>query len=77
MKISPNVWTQLNTSSNSFVIQNLSMDKILLIASVEIPQTNTPDLVLDVQDVISSIIINKIFWGKPSREREALVGIVE
>lgn len=78
MTIQPNVWTQVNTNVDKFLIQNLSIDEIYLIASSNTPlPTAKADLILERCGAVSDVLANKIFWAKTSEDREAEIGILE
>lgn len=78
MTIDANKWTKLNTNSSDFIIQNKGNVKVGLKASLLEPLANDePDLILDRYNAISSLMVKKIFWGKPTGDRTANIGVVE
>ena len=77
--IQPGVWTQLNTNTDKFLIQNTGGEVVTLVSSPAStpPLTTDVEVVLDRYSAISHNLANKIFWGKPLGNNIGLLGIVE
>lgn len=76
IKLDPNKYTQLNSSTGSFAIQNVGVAKILLVTGVSAPEdTAPPEFVLKTYDVISQNFAKEIFWGKPAGNTEGYAGV--
>ena len=76
-KLQPNIYTQLNTDPLKYLIQNRSNNELHLISSATQPLPNAKvDITLGLEMVITQNEVEGIFWGKPSGNRVAIVGIL-
>jgi len=73
-----NVYTQINTDSTAFLIQNLSTYNLFIVASDTQPSPATlHDFDLSAGEGISNSHVEAIFWGKPSSAVTISIGVVE
>jgi hypothetical protein len=72
------IYTQINTNTDEYLIQNISTDKLYIIVS-DTPPANDADFDLIIQpgDAISNIHVVGTCWGKPSGKNTITVGVVE
>jgi hypothetical protein len=76
--LEPNVYTQINTVADNYMIQNLGQYAIHVVISDTQPDSTVPyDFSLDPKCGISNSHVEGIVWGKPNGKYAVDVGIVE
>ena len=78
VKLPSNIYTQINTNEDAFLIQNLSSYDLHIIVSATQPTTTTPyDFCIRPDNAIGDVHTKGICWGKPEGQIEISVGLVE
>jgi len=77
VELIPNVYTQINTAEDNYMIQNLGDDNIHIVISDSQPVPDQVDFILCPKCGISSLHIKGIVWGKPEGKYQIMVGVVE
>lgn len=72
----PNDYTQINTSADEYLIQNLGTDSVYIKIADTKPGTDAFDFILEPKCGISSSHFSGTVWGKPGGKYPIQVGVV-
>ena len=71
-------YTQINTVEDSFLIQNLSHDALLIVVADTQPADNADhDFIIENRHAISNDLVVGLCWGKPEGKTALTVGYTE
>ena len=73
----PNVYKQINTDPNKYLIQNIGADPVRIIVSDTAPNDEDPyDFIIESRCGISSSHVEGIIWGKSDKRFPTTISIV-
>ena len=75
--LEPNVYTQINTTTDNYMIQNLGNDNIYIVISDSQPAADKMDFIIAPKCGISNSHVEGTVWGKPEGKYQIMVGVVE
>ena len=75
--LEPNTYTQLNTNSSSYMIQNIGSDNVSIVVSDTQPTDDEVGFVIGPREGITNSHIEGILWGKPEGKYHITVVVAE
>jgi len=78
IKLPEGVYTQLNTNTDAYLIQNLGNCDVGIVISDTAPSnTAQHDYIIEPREGLGNKYIKGICWGKPIGPTKGLAGVVE